>query len=189
MDKELYNIENDPGQENDVSQKHPDVVKAMREHYQKWKKITLPDYNKKRYIHLGNENQNPLMLYSSDWQGSYADNKGNLFAGDRIGYWEVIVDTPGNYEFTLSRWHPAAGIPLNGTMKDRNGNDRGAIPVAQARLRIGDYDQALYTEPNQSAVKFSVPLKQGVHRIETWFLDQDGNVLCSAYYTNTELIK
>jgi hypothetical protein len=61
--------------------------------------------------------------------------------------------------------------------------------VAQARLRIGDYDQAVYTEPDQSAVKFSVPLKQGVHQIETWFMDQDGNELCSAYYTNTELIK
>jgi len=189
MDKELYNLSTDPGQTTDVSAQYPEVVEKLKQHYKEWREKTMPDYEKPRYIHLGNEKQNPLMLYSSDWQGSYADNLGNLLAGNRIGYWDVIVDTPGNYEFTLSRWHPAGNIPLNDPMEDRHGRVRGAVPIAKARLKVGSYDQTIVTSPGQTEVKFTVELEKGVQVVETWFLDKDGKPICSAYYTKVERIK
>ncbi len=188
MDKELYDLSTDPGQTTDVAEKYPDVMNTMQEYYRTWKEKALTGYNQKRYIHLGTEKQNPLTLYSSDWQGSYADNSGDLVAGNRIGYWDVQVETPGKYEFTLYRWHPASGIPLAGAMEIRNVN-RGAIPVAQARLKIEDSDQTARTVSDQSEVKFTVELKEGIHKIETWLMDENGTPLCSAYYTRVELIR
>jgi arylsulfatase A-like enzyme len=188
MDKELYDLSTDPGQTTDVAEKYPDVMNSMQEYYRSWKERALTGYNQTRYIHLGTEKQNPLTLYSSDWQGSYADNSGDLFAGDRIGYWNVLVETPGTYEFTLYRWHPASGIPLAGAMEYMNGIERGARPVAQARLKIEDFDKVVSTGSDQTEVKFTVELQEGIHKIETWLMDENGEPLCSAYYTVTELL-
>ena len=113
----------------------------------------------------------------------------NLLAGNRIGSWEVLVEKSGTYELTLSRWHPASGMAITGSMKDTAGRNRGALPVKQARLRIGDYDRTISTETDQAEVKFKVELPEGIHKIETWFLDGEGKQLCSAYYTKGELVK
>lgn len=188
-DKELYDLTADPAQEKDIAMQHPEIVSRLREYYQQWRKKTMPDYEKERYIHLGTANQNPLVLYSSDWKGSYADNQGNLFAGDQVGYWDVMVDSAGIYEFTLSRWHPASGIPLTGMMKDRQGRERGALPVAFARLKIAGFDSVVPTKPSDTQVKFTVDLPKGINRIETWFLDANREPVCSAYYTVAELLR
>jgi arylsulfatase A-like enzyme len=187
-DTELYDLSVDPGQENDVAKDYPEIVKSLQDYYQAWREKTMPEYNKKRYIHIGSAKENPLMLYSSDWQGSYADNKGNLFSGKQIGFWEVLAETPGKYEFTLTRWHPASGIELTGTMVDNNGKERGGIPIANARIKIGNQDFSVAATSGQKEVKFVVELDKGTHIIETWFLDKNNQPLCSAYYTKVELL-
>ncbi|TWU44260.1 Arylsulfatase [Novipirellula aureliae] len=185
-DSELYDVSSDPGQKTDVADKHPDVFSHMQNYYRQWRQEAVKGYNQKRYIHLGSKEQNPAMLYSCDWHGAYADNINNLIAGDRIGAWDVLVEKTGMYELTLSRWHPASGMALTASIKDSTGRNAGAIPVKQARLRIGDYDRTIRTETDQAEVKFKVELTEGIHKIETWFMDEDGEQLCSAYYTKAE---
>ncbi len=187
-DSELYDISTDPGQRTDVADKHPGVLSHMQDYYRQWKQEAIKGYNQKRYIHLGSKEQDPLMLYSSDWHGAYADNINNLLAGNRIGSWEVLVETSGMYEFTLSRWHPASGMALTDSMKDTTGRTRGDLPVKQARLRIGRYDRTVSTKVDQAEVRFRVELPEGVHKIETWFMDEEGKQLCSAYYTKADLV-
>jgi len=187
MNNELYNLSSDPAQESDVSQDHPEVVKKMTQFYEEWKERTMPDYLKSRYIHIGNSKQNPLMLYSSDWTGSYADNLGNLMAGNRTGKWNIEVDTKGVYDIILYRWHPVSGLPLNKPAEDNEGRLRGAIPVGRARLKIADFDQIVETADNQVEVKFTVTLDTGHYELETWFFDRNGKELCSAYYTMVDL--
>jgi len=187
MNNELYNLSSDPAQESDVSADHPEIVKKMTQFYEEWKERTMPDYLKTRYIHIGNSNQNPLMLYSSDWTGSYADNLGNLMAGNRTGKWNIEVDTKGVYDIILYRWHPVSGLPLNKPAEDNAGNLRGAIPVGRARLKIAGFDQMVKTADNQAEVKFTVSLDTGHYELETWFFDRNGKELCSAYYTMVDL--
>ncbi|MFC1762065.1 arylsulfatase [Planctomycetota bacterium] len=187
-DRELYNLASDPGQRTDLADQHPEIVRRLQDHYRQWKQEALKGYNQKRYIHLGSAKQNPLMLYSSDWQGDYADNINNLIAGDRIGSWEVLVEKAGSYEFTLSRWHPASGLALTASTKDSRGRQRGSLAIKQARLRIGDYDQTVSTEADQAKIKFKVQLPKGIHKIETWLMNEKGKPLCSAYYTQAELV-
>lgn len=40
----------------------------------------------------------------------------------------------------------------------------------------------------QRKLSFTVDLKEGANRIETWLMDNGNNVLCSAYYTKVNLI-
>lgn len=184
---ELYNLASDPAQLSDVAKIHPDIVKKMSAFYEEWRGRTLPDYMKARNIHVGNKKQNPLMLYSSDWSGSYADNLGNLMAGNRVGKWNIDVDTRGVYDITLYRWHPVSGLPLNKPAEDNTGNLRGAVAVAEARLKIAGFDQTVKTTDNQTEVKFTITLDPGQYELETWFYDNSGKELCSAYYTMVDL--
>ena len=130
-----------------------------------------------------------MMLYSSDWQGSYADNFQNLAAGNHVGYWDVDVERAGTYRFTLSRWHPASGAALDAALSSPIRPKPGkAVPIAKARLRIGGEAVSAETVPGQKEVRFTVKLKAGKTRLETWFLGKDGAALCSAYYTKVERI-
>ncbi|MEE8117199.1 MAG: arylsulfatase, partial [Gemmatimonadales bacterium] len=91
-ESELYRIDADPGQTDNLAAKHPKIARAMRDHYERWWADAAAPLSETRYIHIGSSRADPMMLYSSDWQGSYADNFGNLRAGDRIGWWDVIVE-------------------------------------------------------------------------------------------------
>lgn len=185
---ELYDLSEDPDQQTDVAREHPEVVAQMQSYYNEWKNKTMPDYNKARYIHIGSEQQNPLMLYSSDWQGDYADGLWNLIEGDDIGSWRVQVETPGKYEITLFRWHPVSDIAMNAPYNVEEKQQGGALPVARARLKVGDIDRTSKVPVGASKVQFTVNLEQGPNRIATWLMDNKGEILCSAYYTKVELI-
>ena len=181
----LYDVRADPHQDNDVAAEHPDTVGAMQAHYERWWTKTEPLFRQKRYIHLGSEKANPVMLYSSDWQGSYADNFGNLSKGNQIGYWDVLIERGGEYEITLSRWHPAAKNALDAPIQGPQGKGR-AVPIAKARIQVGTVDLSQPTITGQKEVSFRLHLDDGKTRLSTWFYDKDGKALCSAYYTLVE---
>ena len=186
---ELYDLSTDPGQQNDIAEQHPEVVRKLEDYYNRWLEDALKGYNQTRYIHIGTEHENPCMLYSSDWQGSYADNAGNLFAGDAIGWWDVMVETAGTYEFTLSRWHPASGMALTDSYEVKKNVFRGSLPIAKAKIRVGDHEQTVETKAGQREVKFRLDLPAGPAKVETWFMDRDGKEICSAFYTGVEWLK
>ena len=183
--KRLYDVGADPHQDRDVAARHPDVVRKMREHYAAWWTRTRPQSEKVRYIHLGSDKANPTMLYSSDWVGSYADNFGNLARGDRIGRWHVSVERDGTYEITLRRWAPEADTALAAPLAGPMGRGK-AVPIAKARLKIGAADASKPAPPGAKSVSFTVHLRAGKTLLETWFYNEDGKALCSAYYTEVK---
>ncbi len=187
--RELYDLSADPGQKNDISDRNQEVFRKLDSYYNQWLADALEGYNQTRYIHVGTEHENPCMLYSSDWQGSYADNEWNLYAGDAIGWWDVIVENAGSYEFTLSRWHPESGMALTDSFELRKNDFRGGLPIAKARIRVGDHEQTIETKDGQQQVKFTMELKAGPTKVETWFLDKDDHEICSAFYTGAEFLK
>jgi len=187
-DTELYDLSADPGQTTNIASKYPEIAEKLKHYYDEWKVKALSGYQEKRYIHIGTEKANPVMLYSSDWSGSYADNMGNLLAGNHTGSWDIKVEATGKYEITLSRWHPASGLELDAPMLFNN-KLRGAVPISMARVKIGNYDNTVITAPGQKEVKFQVDIPQGFDKLETWFMDEKNKEICSAYYTNVELIK
>jgi arylsulfatase A-like enzyme len=183
--EQLYDVGADPHQDRDVAAQHPDVAAAMRRHYEQWWAETIKQFEQPRYIHLGSEKANPVVLYSCDWKGSYADNFGNLAAGNRIGSWDVLVERKGQYRITLSRWHPAAAAALDAPLEGPMGKGK-AVPIAKARVKVGGADVSQPTISGQKQVLFTVPLDAGKTQLSTWFYDGNGKELCSAYYTRVE---
>jgi hypothetical protein len=157
----------------------------MRRHYEQWWAKTIPQFEKKRYIRLGSDKANPVTLYSCDWQGSYADNFANLAAGDRIGSWDVLVERNGRYRITLSRWHPAADNALDAPLQGPLGKGR-AVPIVKARVKVGDAELTRPTVGGQKQVSFTLRIEAGETQLSTWFYDEHGKELCSAYYTRVE---
>ena len=126
-----------------------------------------------------------MMLYSPDWQGGYADNWHNLARGNQIGWWDVIVDQPGRYTFTLWRWPPESDTPLNDPLTGPLGDGR-AVPIAGARLSIGDVDLKQADLAGKVSTQFTCDLEAGSQVLRTWFLHENGEPLCSAYYVRVE---
>ena len=185
--EKLYNVGADPHQDKDIGANNPNIVSAMRKYYDQWWARTYSEFKQPRYIHLGSEKANPVMLYSSDWQGSYADNFGDLAAGDCIGYWDVLVERAGKYKITLSRWHPAANTALDGSITGLRGKGK-AVPIVKARIKVADVDISKPTVSGRKDISFTVHLKAGKTELHTWFYDKEGKKVCSAYYTHVEQI-
>ncbi|MDQ6701169.1 MAG: arylsulfatase, partial [Acidobacteriota bacterium] len=88
--EELYDIQTDPGQKSDVAAQHADVLKKMRDYYEAWWARRAPTLRDFAPISIGAEQENPVMLCSSDWQEVYADNPLavlNAIGGPRGGPW------------------------------------------------------------------------------------------------------
>lgn len=189
---ELYNVELDPHQDNDLIDVYPQIVKEMKAHYEAWWEDVQPEMTIRPRIRIGNEAENPSKLNASSWANVYFTQKSNILEGARrAGDWRVIADESGTYRFTLRRWPEEAGAPLSGsatyTRTDafvHGPEDTGvALPITEARLRIGDQiDQRKPVAPDDTGIEFTVELDAGPHRIETWFLDENAQWLCGAYH-------
>ena len=178
--KALFNIKDDPGQRTNLFDKHPDIVKKMSDHYDRWHETVAPLYAKKRFITIGSPQSNPAILYASDWQGAYCDNRGGLIGAKGNGYWDIIVDRDGAYDIELRRWPKESGKRFveffSGTVK------HGARPIAKARLKIADFDKTVDTKADDSCATFSVNLKAGKTTLFTELQNKDGTPLCGAMY-------
>jgi hypothetical protein len=111
---------------------------------------------------------------SADWYMVYADNFGHCKKHQLL--WNLLVEREGSYEFALTRWPPEAGAALDVALTHPIGQGK-ALPVAKARLKIGDFDQSKPVAPGDKSAVFTVPLKAGKTRLQTWFYDQSGTSL------------
>ena len=174
----LYHIGRDPGQTTNVAREHPEVAEAMIAHYDAWHKQARPLFDKPRWITIGSTAANPMILYAQDWVGDYCDNRGGLFRGTGVGYWNIIVDRPGIYELELRRWPKESGLALNAAFERRGGR-----PIAAANLRVGEANYTLDSKPGDSQVTFRIQIdKAGKTQLATHMLDAEDRTLCSAMY-------
>ena len=128
--EELYDVEADRAQKTNVADKHPDVVKAMRDHYEAWWKGLEPTLNDFVPISIGAKQQPVVELTSGDWEGIYADNTGYVreaVGGPTGGHWHIQVEEAGRV-----RVHPA---PLAGA--DEGGPGRQVRAVGEVAGQQG----------------------------------------------------
>jgi len=64
--EELYAINEDIGQKNNIADLHPEVVKQLKQEYEDWWAKISPDFNVYDQTIIGSEWENPLTLYSHD---------------------------------------------------------------------------------------------------------------------------
>jgi arylsulfatase len=186
--KELYDLKTDSGQKKDIAVKHPDIVKKMRDHYEKWWAGVAPTVDDLSPISIGSEKENPVTLSAADWANVYCDNMNNLRAGlNKNGPWHLLVERDGTYEIELRRWPREADAAIAAGVPAFKAVDGGlpagkALPIARARLKLGDVDESKPVGANDKGVSFKVKLKAGKTKLQTWFYDADGKELCGAYF-------
>lgn len=188
QDKELYDLRTDPGQQRDVADKHPDVVGRMRAHYERWWAQVEPRVNEFSPIHVGSDAENPVLLSPCDWQDVFLDQAAQVRRGEKKnGIWNLFVERAGEYEITLRRWPVEADAPISASLPEYKAADGTfapgiAIPVAQARLRVGSAVVSRPVSKEDKAVTFTVALPAGRTTLQTWFTDTKRQELCGAYY-------
>ena len=182
---ELYNLADDPGQKKNVINEHPEVAKALKEHYARWREEMTPLQKQVNFVSIGVDAEPVTFLCSANWIGSYADSWHNLLHGTKNGYWDIQVEKSGKYEIALYGWPKESGAALSAEFK----NDAwgiGRIPsraVAEAKLKLGDKEMTTKTAPDDMSVVFTVSLKKGEKpRLQSWFYDDKGKDLGGSYF-------
>jgi len=143
MQFELYDLNNDPFEQEDISAKFPGIVAQLKADYDDW----FTDVGRSGFDQvptwIGAESQGKVLLSRQDWRG------GSLFDGD-LGYYEIDVRSAGLYRITC-RWSELV-------------NSAHAVT-----LQIGEQElknQILYAE---SECRFDeVYLPAGRSKLEAW---------------------
>ncbi len=190
--KELYDVGKDPGQKTDVAADHSGTVAKMRAHYDEWWSELMPAAEAYQPVVVGAQAENPARLSASDWNGVYCDNPSCVRGGHELsGAWKIRVERAGRYRISLRRWPQESGLglrdpaaPLRGKYGDLMAGK--ALPVAQARLRVGNQEQRKRVNADDREVVFEAELAPGESQLQSWFLDEAGDLLAGAYYVEVE---
>ena len=107
------------------------------------------------------------------------------------GPWRIRVEQPGSYRFSFRRWPKESGLPLRDPAPPPRGKYGDlmagkALPISQARLRIGKLDIRHRVDPDRREVIFETDLEPGEMQLQSWFLDEAGELLAGAYYVEVE---
>jgi arylsulfatase B len=191
--EELYDIETDRAQQINLAEKHPEVLKSLRDHYESWWQGLQPILNDFVPITIGAPQQPLVELTSGDWEGIYADNSGfvrEAVGGPTGGHWNILVEEAGEYEFTLRRWpeqtHAALGDKYEPSEKSPSNKaklvTKGFPTIAAANLEIADERVSTQANPKSAAALLRVKLPAGRTKLKAWFTDSDHQDLCGAYF-------
>ena len=209
--KELYDIDADPGQKNNIADKNPEQVAKMRAFYDAWWAELEPTFAQTTELYLGHPDHLVVTLTAHDWiqkvyppwhQGSIRRGPKKKQAGEdkmkHSGHWAVKVVEDGKYRISLRRWPVESGAGVNASLPAGKSVD-GAVPAFResegksigalsGTLRIDGKD--LQTKPvaeNAQDVSFELELKTGSYKLAPYFTTKDGEL--GAYYTVVTRIK
>lgn len=175
--KELYDMDNDPGQKTDVSSEDPETVQRLRGEYDKFWSDVSKDHNLTSYMVIGSDESPVVTLSSHDWLvEDVAWNQPQVLQAKpaKPAHWAVEIAHDGFYEFSLRRWPVEADKAIN----DPNGGKGFAFDTAQ--LSIGEFNESKPISEGAKEVTFRVPLKKGVAKLAPLF--SGGGEQSAPYY-------
>ena len=193
---ELYDIKQDPAQQNDVAGTQPNVVARLKAFYEAWWAELKPTFQRIPAIYLGHEGENPVRLTSHDWIATKSTPWNQSLVRQALddpsatGYWNVNVTAAGGYEIRLRRWPEEAdtaidallppGIDVPGESPFRASPGK-AVQAVNASVRIGDVTAEAPVEPGAKQVTLQMTLPAGKSRMRATFTTGDGGTV-GAYY-------
>jgi arylsulfatase A-like enzyme len=185
---ELYDLATDPHQDKNVIERHPDVAARLQKHYDAFWASVEPALDRFQPSVVGSEQENPARLCACDWADVFLDQGGQVRRGvPKNGLWHIEVRQAGKYDISLCRWPREAETALRQSCPSHRGEDGNypvgeALPIAEARLRVGDRDLKRPVTTEDREALFTLELPQGRTTLQTYFYDPAGKELCGAYY-------
>jgi arylsulfatase A-like enzyme len=198
--RELYDMDSDPGQQNNVADRHPETVRTLETDFDNyWKHVTPGDREVARPI-IGTPYETETLLHASDmYVESAAWNHAKVAEGPKkIAPYAIRIATEGTYCIEVHRWPretaaPMAGIPTLGKTVDAWQYDRPiegliyggkmkTLPVASVQLKVGAFTETKPVSNSDTSTVFNAWLKKGDYNLQADLLDNQHNILTSAYY-------
>lgn len=156
--KELYDLDVDPAEANDVAAKQPEVVARLRRETEEWFRSVSSSrggYAPPR-IAIGAPQENPVLLTRQDWRGPRAS-----WDAEGIGYWEVDVRHSGTYDIELkfaAATGPGQAVFKLGTAEKSVSFPAGAtsakVPGLKLRPGPGRLEPLLRIDGKDSGVQY-----------------------------------
>jgi arylsulfatase/arylsulfatase A len=145
---ELYDVQADPSEIDDIAAAHPEIVESLLARYEDWfSDVTrMRDYHAPQAIHLGAD-EAPVVLSRFEWIGPRVDTNTGTW-DEQQGHWRCRVVDGGDYEVTL-HFSP---FPNPGT----------------ATVRFGGRREVCRVERGQTSCRLSMRLAEGVGRFEAF---------------------
>lgn len=166
---ELYDMNEDRGQETNVAEEYPDVVKRLRKKYNQWWDSLKPRFDEYVRIEIGSNRDNPTRITAHDWRNPDGKVPWNQKLIKQLpamnGWWAIRVAQAGRYRFTLRHAPPKANMELQ---------------AGQARLNVGNIERSRSVPDGAKAVSFEMTLDRGPARLKTWL--ENGDVSRGAFY-------
>ena len=194
--KELYNIEKDTQQIQEVSGEYPEITRELRKAHEDWweeVKESLEDYCP---IILGHPKENPTTLNAMDVLGDVAWSQDMVAkAAKSCGRWPVRFSGAGKYIFKLRRWPAELQLPLNEEYGDI---DRLApykpdypmchVKYTDAWIKLDHMKQYKAVKPDSQEISFELEVNAAQDTVlEAGFLD-DSHKSFGAYYVEVEKV-
>lgn len=173
---ELYDMEVDPGQQNDVAANFPDEVKQLRAKYETWWTSVEPSFSKYGYITIGADAANPVRLTAHDWHSAEPIpwDQGHIKRDMWVnGYWMIEVAKAGRYEFTLYRQPKQANHPLE---------------ASKARVRVNDAEAETTVAEDATSATMTLDLKPGTAKLQTWLINKPKNKTRGAFFVHVRRV-
>ncbi len=137
---ELYHVERDLGQKQNLAADEPDKVAELRQHYEQWWRELESDAATFVRIAIGAPQEPLVELTSADWQDVYCDNANHIreaVGGARARWLELERLQAGKYRVTLRRWPKELDLPFQSSAPAAaSGNARAVMGKALRFTRL-----------------------------------------------------
>lgn len=192
---ELYNIELDPGQKENVASANPAIAGKMRDFYENWWKTVEPGVNQIIPVVVGSDKENPVIFNSNNWVDGAVNTqwKVALAAGTpQGGTSHIYIEQSGKYKIEISRWpfHLNRSLTAGGPKSAVGGTGiRGgkALPIHYGCISFNDENPVISEcAPQDTKLTFEMNLEKGKSIVKAWFQNSDNNDICGAYYVRME---
>ncbi len=202
--EELYDIDKDREQRDNVASQHPEIIEELREAYEEWWKLVSPKFNESishvigplpSYI-TGHDLVTPSAINAWNQQ---LIREGYLAAG----HYEIYVKESAHYRIRLYRWPLEQNRPITAGIE---GDDiefckeyidekdwplyTGGLALDIGHATIGIQEQHLQAEVNQEDVyiEFNVDLEEGETLLKPLFVSKSEDYVVSPYFVHIEQV-
>lgn len=192
---ELYNLETDPGQTDNVFQQHPEIVRRLKTRYDRWWEGVQPHLGLEPY-RIGADHEETKLTAYDWWYGRRVYNWPHLRRGvTSTGRYTLLIDQPGRYQVSLRRWPRESkaaireSVPRYVSADPYTAYDDELAPfppgkgfdIVNARVRFGDREKSQPVRPDDEEATFRFDLKPGDTQLQTFFTTRDGKEFGAPY--------
>ncbi len=177
----LYDLQNDPKQQNNLAGQYPEVVERLRAEYDKFWASVSADHDLFSRLTIGALEQNPTLLTSMDHitEGTKlpAWSQSGVCRGQAIDApWMITASRSGSYQISIRRWPAESDLSIQA--KRSNGDKHKWV---KAYLEIGDIALTKIIPADAKEVTFTVDLEKGDLPLNTGFVSADGTRASANY--------